>query len=225
MSELTGKTTTSGDVSTQGVWGRWVLANALAEMLGLGLSAMLFIAFALEARLGIMAAAVIVVFGSALIEGAAVGLGQWVVLRRALPQLTWRSWAVATGLGAFIAWALGMIPSTLMQLNSDAMTEPPAEVNELLMIALALLMGLVLGPILGLPQWVVLRSHVKRAGWWIPANAAAWALGMVIIFQGAGNVPEGGDTLSLVLFISLILLIAGAVVGAVHGWVLVRLLR
>ena len=65
-------------------WLRWVLANALAEMIGLGASALLwgFVAFAAETQIGILAAAGAVVAGSTLLEGTSVGFGQWLVRRR-----------------------------------------------------------------------------------------------------------------------------------------------
>jgi hypothetical protein len=86
-------------------------------------------------------------------------------------------------------------------------------------------MGLVLGPVLGVPQWLALRGHVVRAGWWVPANSAAWALGMPVVFAVAGSVPPGLPRAALIAVILGTLFAAGAVVGAVHGAVLVRLTR
>jgi hypothetical protein len=47
--------------------------------------------------------------------------------------------------------------------------------NDLVIYALAAGMGLILGTILGVPQWLALRRHVPKAGWWVPANALAWS--------------------------------------------------
>ena len=127
--------------------------------------------------------------------------------------------------GAFVAWSLGMIPSTMMTLGEETSSQPPLEINDLVMYSLAAVMGLVLGPILGLPQWWVLRRHLHYAAWWIPANAVAWALGMVAIFVGTSFIPESDLTIGVVLIILLSLATAGAMVGAVHGWVLIWLLK
>ncbi len=86
-------------------------------------------------------------------------------------------------------------------------------------------MGLVLGPVLGTPQWAVLRRHLPRAGWWIAANAAAWALGMVVVFAGMNLMPEGASLLTVALIAVGATAAAGAAVGAVHGAALVRLMR
>jgi hypothetical protein len=78
---------------------------------------------------------------------------------------------------------------------------------------------------LGLPQWWVLRQHLQRASWWIPANALAWMAGMVLIFAGTSLMPEEGITATIVLVMLTILLLAGAVVGAIHGLVLIWLIK
>lgn len=205
--------------------GAWVLANALAEMIGLGASALLWMAGqGVEASIGIVASAVLVALASTLLEGAAVGVGQWLALRRPFSDISLRSWWVATTLGALAAWSLGMIPSTLMSLRADAAeTVAPSAMPDVALMALAAGMGVVLGPILAFPQWVVLRRHVQRAWIWIPANAAAWGIGMVIVFAAAGNAPAGASWPAIAAFVLAALAAAGAVVGAVHGLALVNL--
>lgn len=209
-------------------WRQWVAANALAETVGLGASALLWIAFlfGVEQRYGILVSAVVVVLGSTLLEGAAVGFAQWWVLRKALPRMRWQAWVAATAIGAFVAWTLGMIPSTALALSAETSAGPPPEVSDLLMYSLAALMGIVLGPVLGAPQWWILRRYLRDAWWWIPAQSAAWAVGMVVIFLGVGMIPvEGGVTALVALIVLGSLAVAGALVGAIHGTVLVWLLR
>ena len=85
-------------------------------------------------------------------------------------------------------------------------------------------MGLVLGPFLGVPQMFVLRRHAPRAGWWVVANALAWAIGMPIVFLGAGAVPHETSAAAAIVIVGVSCLAAGVTVGAVHGLVLVRML-
>ena len=209
------------------LWGQWIGANALAELIGLGTSAVLWILFfmGMEDALGTLWAALLVVVGSTFLEGSAVGLAQWRVLRHPLPALTLRAWWLATALGAGIAWTLGMIPSTMMAMSAESASNAPApEISDALLYLLAAAMGLALGPVLALPQWWVLRRHVAHAWQWIPANAAAWALGMPIIFIMMSFIPADGPTPGSVVLILVGLALAGAIVGAVHGIVLMRLL-
>lgn len=59
----------------------------------------------------------------------------------------------------------------------------------------------------------------------MPANALAWACGMVVIFAGIDLALGDGFSPSVVLSLALTLACAGALVGAVHGLALVWLLR
>ena len=122
-----------------------------------------------------------------------------------------------------------MLPSTIMSLAAGpaaaAAETSPAEPPAVVIYLLAAGMGMFLGLMLGTPQWVALRQHVRRAGWWVPANALAWMVGMPLVFLGATNVPAGPVTVWTVLVAVLPVLAAGAAVGAIHGIALVWLAR
>ncbi|MEW6637543.1 MAG: hypothetical protein AB1425_12115 [Actinomycetota bacterium] len=211
------------------LWLRWVLANSLAETVGLGsafgVGLVLFPYLQAPGALVALATASIAVLAGTLIEGTVVGTAQWLVLRRPLPGMRWRAWVVATAAGAFVAWTLGMLPGTLMSANPGTGGTEAAEPGEAVVLALAALMGLVAGAILGTPQWFVLRRYVPRAALWVPANALAWAPGMVLAFVAA-DFSFSGDvgTVTVVLAVATLAAI-GAVVGAIHGAVLLWLLR
>jgi hypothetical protein len=208
------------------LWRRWVIANAVGELVGLGAVAMAgaallqLFAATLTSFASLAGAGVMILLGTC--EGLIVGLAQWLVLRRPFPALSRRAWVLASALGALVAWTLGMLPSTLLDLGANAEAAAPAEISDALMYTLAAAMGAVLGPILGLPQWLALRHHTHHAAWWIPANAAAWALGMPVVFVGASSAPAGG-LLELVATGLLTAAAAGAVVGAIHGLTIVWL--
>lgn len=209
-----------------GLWLRWVLANAVGETIGLGgtalVAAAVFYAGEGTGEYAAVALAGLAVMAGTLIEGTVVGTAQWLVLRRPLPGMSWRRWVLATGAGAFVAWTLGMVPSTVLGPGGG---EPAAEPGEAAVLGLAFIMGLALGPILGLAQWLILRRFVRRAVLWMPANALAWAFGMVVIFLGIDLALGGGFATSTVPILALTLAIAGAIVGAIHGLALVWFLR
>lgn len=219
------------DGGETGLWLRWVLANAIGEAVGLGMTALVGIAvvFTVGEGAGLLATlglAALAILAGTLIEGTVVGTAQWSVLKNPLPLMRWRTWAVATAVGAFAAWTLGMIPSTVLSLGEGSGGgASPAEPSDAVVFGLAFLMGLVLGPVLGFAQWLVLRQFVRRAALWMPANAVAWAFGMVVIFAGVDLATSGGFEPRTVVMLAATLVCAGAVVGAVHGLVLVRLLR
>ncbi len=222
--------TTMQDIRTSWdwkVWFQWILANAVGETVGLGGTLLVGGLLLLNAQktVGIVPAAALAVLAGTFIEGIVVGTAQWLVLRQPLKSMRWRAWVLATALGAFMAWTLGMRPSTFMFTGADTGGAAPAQMSDLMVYTLAAVMGFVLGPILGVPQWLVLRRYVLKAGWWVLANALAWMVGMVVVFVGTSFIAPEGITLSVAPMLLLFLFAAGAAVGAVHGLVLIWLLR
>lgn len=210
---------------------RWIVANAWSE--GLGLGGTLLLAYLLAGRLAtglpdtasVLLGALLAVLLGTLLEGVLVGWAQGRVLAARTPNISARDWTVATAIGAGIAWTLGMLPSTLMALlDTGTPATPSADPPAGLMLLLAAAMGLVLGPVLALAQWRVLRHAVRRPSRWLLANAAAWSLGMVLVFAGMDQLRWTGNTTGIALGILLTCALAGAAVGAVHGWVLQRML-
>jgi len=209
-------------------WLLWIMANSLAELIGLG--AVALAGYGIVLWLGeptgigsILFAMVFVILGAG--EGLIVGLAQSRVLRLRIPAL--RGWIRATVVGAVVAWMLGMLPSTIMSFASPpaAPDEAPA-ISDAMQLVLAAMLGLVAGPVLAFFQWHTLRRYVlQHSIWWLPANAVGWALAMPIIFIGVDIAAAGTEPLMIALGVGLALLLAGAVVGAVHGRVLAWLLK
>jgi hypothetical protein len=212
---------------------RWILANALAESVGLG--ATLLLGQSANTAIGdtpgaftIVSAAVVAVLFGIVLEGMVVGWAQGFALRSRLPSLSVRDWTIATAVGAGIAWLLGMVPSTVISLHElGAPAEPaagaaPPELAPWLQYSLAAGMGLVLGPVLAIAQVRVLKRHTPRPYGWLWANAIAWAVGMPIIFAGMDWVPWNAGRVSIALAILLVCGASGAAVGAIHGRYLQR---
>lgn len=211
------------------LWFRWIFANTVGELIGLGVASAIGAAFVLYIADGLgafsqyAAAGLTIVIGA--FEGIVVGYFQADVLHDRLRLLTRRSWITATAVGATVAWMLGSIPSLAMSMNSQGSGVQAVEPGELTVFSLAALMGCVLGVVLAIPQWFVLRKCVRRAGWWIPANAVAWAVGMPQLFAGPSVIGQGlaAWQIGFVIFASIVS--AAASVGAIHGLFLVWLLK
>jgi hypothetical protein len=211
------------------LWLRWVAANAVGEMVGLGLT---FTA-GIGLFLGIEPQNLIQVFlfaglatATGVIEGFVIGLAQWLVLRRVKPGITRRAWITATLAGALMAWFLGSLPSSLAGQQAQTTSTGNAGLEEpafALLLVMAAGMGLALGLVLAFPQWLVLRKHTQRAIWWLPANSVAWAAGMPIVFAAVGWAYDAGSLWKGVLVMAVSLWATGVVVGAIHGIALVWL--
>jgi hypothetical protein len=211
-------------------WQRWVVANALGELVGLGTVAavgLLLFRHAGEPTdvpQALAFAAVFVLLGA--FEGVVIGLAQRQVLRTLLPSV--RGWVPATVVGAMVAWTVGMIPSTVAGLkqHGGSGVAAPSEPPLILVLLLAACLGAVAGPVLAAFQWLSLRRIMPGKAWlWLPANAAAWAFGMPVIFLGAQASEVMSSTAAVAASVALAIFIAGAVVGAVHGGVLLALSR
>jgi len=208
---------------------QWIVANAWAESVGLGTTFVIgrWLATRFEKNqdvLFVLAGALFAVLLGTFLEGVLIGVAQERVLRRRLCDIRRFSWVKATAAGAGLAWLLGMFPSTVMSLMSeDSAGQEAVEPNAYVQFGLAVILGLVAGPILGLVQCAVLRLHVKHASYWLWANALAWAIGMPLIFLGMDFVPWNSHWFFATISIYIVCGIAGLVVGAVHGRVLIVL--
>jgi hypothetical protein len=206
---------------------RWVCANALSEMLGLGGTFIITgLAFSrienLPAITGILAAFFFAVLSGAF-EATLVGLAQWWAMHPWFPRITRFAWWRSTLVGALVAYILGYLPSTLMDLGEQSAGIQMAEPPQVVVLLLAAGLGAVGGAVLSFAQWLTLRKHSLGAGWWIPANMLAWAAGMPIIFWALDQAFKLAQVWQSVALVAAALLVTGAVVGLVHGAYLVRL--
>jgi hypothetical protein len=83
-------------------------------------------------------------FDSGLAQGLFIGIAQWVILRRHIPN---KSWIIATTLG----WAFSMGASSKL-----------VYINEWI--------GVFAFICLGFAQWLVLHKHIKHSWVWIPIS-------------------------------------------------------
>ena len=134
----------------------------------------------------------------------------------------WAQWVLATMAGAALGWTAGLY----------TVTSVPGPFN-------SNIIWIVAGLSLGVVQWLVLRSHIRRAWQWIAASVVGWLVAFNIgslvfgiltdVLNGPGlslfeSAVSANATVSglAVLFIVWLLIGAagGAVAGGVQGFVL-----
>jgi hypothetical protein len=192
---------------------RWVIATTCGELAGFAIPAIVGAAAA-SADIGEGASmAVLVLAGVG--EGTVLGWAQSRMLRRELPELRTGSWIRATAAGAAVAWAIGMLPSTLGRQLLELW--PP------LLVGLGVVAGVVLLATIGFAQWLVLRRHIDGSGSWVVANALAWVAGLAVVFAAIGIAP-GDSPVLIATFGVLGGLGMGLTVALITGLYLVRLL-
>jgi magnesium-transporting ATPase (P-type) len=218
------------DKNQRQLWFRWVGANALGEMFGLGLTFLItgFVFSKLDNQQTMISILLSFVFAviSGAVEATVVGLAQWWAMHPWFPTIERFAWWRGTLIGALIAYVLGYLPSTLMSMGeAAAQSAPAAEPPQWIVLLLAAGMGVVGGAVLSFAQWLAMRGKIKRAGLWIPVNMLAWFFGMPVIFWGIDLAFKMSALWQSVLLMAVTLLLAGAIVGVIHGWFLVSLTK
>jgi hypothetical protein len=153
------------------------------------------------------------------LEGAILGFAQWLVLRRYIDNADW--WILATSAGALIAWVMGLTVSVVMAL---AYVSTGDGVKTALMLRGVGLLGAGVGVVMGFSQWLVLKVHIRKAAWWIFANALAWSLGLTVAFIGAGMISYPSLSLEAAIAGVATGVVMGAIIGGITGIALVWLL-
>jgi hypothetical protein len=187
-------------------WRSWVLTVTAAEAAG----------FAVPAGVGALTAgspsavSVPALLAAGAVEGALLGWGQAVVLRRVLPGFPARGWVLATSAAAVLAYAVGLAPSTLAPVWAGW---PPG-----VLVPLAVLLGLVLLNSIGVAQWRILRRLVPRAGRWIVATALAWLGGLAVFLAVSMPLWHPGQAPAAIVGIGLFAgLLMAATMAAITG--------
>jgi hypothetical protein len=152
------------------------------------------------------------VLGGALhtaVIGVILGASQWLVLRRSID--VGGQWIVATTAGSAIGGAIGIAAS----FASGADVIQPWAL-------------LPFGIMLGLAQWLVLRTKLAGASWWTVVSTLglplSFIVGLVVSFS-LGFEWEEVDPFFRVESLSFFGAVAGAVLGILSGALLVALLR
>jgi hypothetical protein len=218
------------DVTREG-WGflsLWVTAvmagGVLAAVIGLAFVPILddqvrLRATSLEAlNSGYLAAKVTIVLASAV----AIAGPSAIVLGRKLRRIG-IPWIAASAVAALVSFA---IPVTSWLLNGrDYLMQAPAQPS---LLIVPFVSGVVAGCVFGLAQAIVLRPYIRGAAWWIPAVIGARSVGNVATAVVSWQISGAGllVTTSIDYYAGAIAgaLVGWLIVGLVTGWVLVRLL-
>ncbi|MDH5505896.1 MAG: hypothetical protein OEZ02_01605 [Anaerolineae bacterium] len=148
------------------------------------------------------------------ISGAVGSIWHWVLLRRYLPEMT--AWVRVSILG----WVAGYIVCVIAAYYLGPMIAFPLSPTWLPYLSLwkTVVFGGLLGTVVGLYQWHLLRHHISCAGWWIAASSAGWALALLNIFINTEKAISN--------YIQADLIVAnGYIYSAITGFAMLLLLR
>jgi hypothetical protein len=147
--------------------------------------------------------------------GGALGLAQWLVLRRHGQEVDAR-WLLASVIGGALGLAFGLAVGNAVSLAPpiDQVRGVPAPVLPLGVALQTAVTGALVGLGLGGAQWLALRRSLQLGPWWVLANGLGWMMGLGL---GAMLAPLVGVIGAL--------LIAGISGGVLSGIGLQRWLR
>ncbi|MFC1960090.1 hypothetical protein ACFLYO_05230 [Chloroflexota bacterium] len=99
-------------------------------------------------------------------------------------------WVVANT----VAWAIGLISPLIVGIalfnafSIEVATGESGGMTSLLGFAASIIVGITTLPIaISVGQWLVLRRHIVKAIWWIPASVVGFIGGLIAIFFLSGN--------------------------------------
>jgi hypothetical protein len=194
---------------------RWIAGSAFATLFGLGFGGFIGLLGLHEGGLVTAVPAALMLSGAVAFS---VGLIQGSLLAVRFAELSPIRWAVNTGLGALAAWAL-------IAYQVGLLTAPDSDTRAwTTVMPTAAGIGLVVGTVVATAQWFELRRHADHAVWSIPLLAVAWTIGSGAFFTANGLMSEVGSEGTAVARAAGVLLLTGAIVAAVQGIGLVRIL-
>lgn len=172
------------------LWLQWVLATTVGWIVGMALFSMLvnILSNITGDNTGVIVWSIL-----GTIPGSVIGMNQWIVLNlfsfsKDEPGGKW--WVIVTIFG----WSISL--AIVVGLG----------VGERIGFTIS---GAVIGISVGIAQWFVLRSRVKRSEWWGLINTASWILGLSLI-----------DLLDQAIGFALAGVVSGALTGACLVWLL-----
>lgn len=211
-----------GLVFGSGLLRPWIVANFVAFTIGFGIGGGMLRALMQPAvelaptRMDVALIAGTSAAAAALVVGAFLGVGQWLVLRQAVRAPLW---ALATIVGWAVTGFLASFPSGGASWDTMPSAGPITPLVPWFVILPAVIVALSGG------QWLVLRRDCAGAGWWLLVNAGAVAIALIAGFTAAKLVPFIVPT----DFPSAkALVVVGAVAGPVYGsvtWLFLSTLR
>ncbi|MSQ40669.1 MAG: hypothetical protein EXR55_03215 [Dehalococcoidia bacterium] len=151
--------------------------------------------------------------------------------RQPLGWRLWLQWVAATSVGLVLGFLVAtiLVVQLLSRVVGESLGDDQLTGGPITGAAFAAVLGLVLG----LSQWMVLRQHLPRSGWWAPATTAGVALGFLFavtvsrLWPGPSGVGRETTASEALIFVGGWASVGGAIgipLGMAQGLVLLQYL-
>lgn len=164
---------------------KWVLANLIAKLLGLGIIPFVGTIFSINNNQNLQIVLILV----GLFQGLILGVAQWFVLRRYMRNSIW--WLLATILGCLFGW---LLVSFVIALALFTMAIAQKELDSITILFGVIWLATTVGILVGLPQALILLTSLRvkfyKAVWWMNVNALAWIIRLFLVFAASGIISD-----------------------------------
>jgi hypothetical protein len=164
------------------IWLQWMAASILGWTLGLAFVGI--VDTITPIKLSLFPSDI---FGY-LIVGLSLGTTQWLIIRHQLPNIS--SWILATGVGVAVGWN-----SELSDVAIKIASHLGLYIWDGSNVAFHFILSAFSGSILGILQWLILRSRIQGTGWWVLGSAIGEAVASLLYraaFTGVWGTMKGG---------------------------------
>ena len=175
----------------------WSLATILGLVLGIAISLIVITVINKITHISEDTIAMFIILPSI---GFSVGILQWLNLRRRVSWASMWIWVTAVGWMIGIPLALSLYTG-LISISDSTLIDVWGKTIQATIIAI----------LIGVIQWLMLRRHISRAGWWIFANLIGWNAASLL--AGAGAMVGVLDSIPMGISV-------GAVTGLALAWLL-----
>lgn len=171
----------------------WVLASTVGVIVGhASIFALLVMSQALYAASVERVVVVIVTFSlTGAINGASIGIAQWLVLRRQVTLIG--RWVLASTVGGALGYVVGF---AVLGAGFDGYDL--GDIGGFAVLGTLFGIFAVFGASVGVAQWLILRRReISRAGWWVFASSVGDLIGVFFLPLVAYGVATGVSMLLL----------------------------
>ena len=206
---------------------QWIIHCALGALLGVALAGCVAMLIWQKSPEHITLTSRLLTMGGMILvgglEGSILGFMQWRILTKKINALPARQWITVTTIVAMLSWTFGMIPFFLME--EQAVQTIPLQDKPLVAMLAVFAVGLVIGALFGLFQFIVLRHYIERALLWALANSLGWALALVWLYIAAILPDESAATIVKVVYGIAGGVFSGMTLGRITGLFLIPMLQ
>jgi hypothetical protein len=202
------------------LWKKWIFKYSLGELIGIGVAAaiarFLFLSYPQSEKISGTVLNVIILMIAGISEGLIIGYIQWRSLSKLVSDFPPLLWMFITTFATLAGW-LFVLPPGIMLIAFLAKISLISTNNSILY---TLLIGVIFGGMIGIPQFLIMRKYFENAIIWVLSNAVGWMMSFLIIYSSLLLFQYTRSFLIDLLLIVSACVLSGFIQGMITGYAL-----